>query len=189
MKKNLSQMMGLEFYLSSLSTEEYKKVIADQQPSIPNVKPLMSWDQFTLNYAQKNVQLKRKSDINTVQQFLKKEKLANNIDQIFKNQEFEGLIITDVEQNICWVNDGFTQMTGYPKRYALNKTPRFLQGEKTTIESKNLIREKLKTLSPFTGIITNYRKDNSEYECEVKIIPLVNNNIVTHFLALEKQVI
>jgi hypothetical protein len=64
----------------------------------------------------------------------------------------------------------------------------FLQGINTSAKTKKIIRNKLNDLKPFTGIITNYRKDNTPYECEVKIIPMYSEN-VTHFLAIEKQVV
>jgi len=77
-------------------------------------------------------------------------------------------------------------MTGYSKKFALNKTPNFLQGEATETETKKRIRTKLEHLKPFTEIIVNYRKDKTPYKCEVKIIPLYKDR-VTHFLAIEKK--
>ena len=112
----------------------------------------------------------------------------NEIDDIFENQDFEALIITDINQKILWVNNGFTEMTGYSKKFAINKTPNFLQGENTQRTTKKRIRTKLGLLEPFTEVITNYRKDNTPYKCEVKIIPLYKEK-VTHFLAIEKKVV
>ncbi|WP_231367643.1 PAS domain-containing protein [Gillisia sp. JM1] len=123
-----------------------------------------------------------------VKAFAEKANWKNEIGTIFKNRDFDALIITNIDQKILWVNDGFTQMTGYSKKLALNKTPNFLQGINTSITIKNKIRNKLNNLKPFTEIITNYRKDNSSYECEVKIIPMYVEN-VTHFLAIEKQIV
>ena len=79
-------------------------------------------------------------------------------------------------------------MTGYSKKYALHKTPSFLQGEATQGLTRNRIRKKLELLKPFTEVIVNYRKDNTPYKCEVKIIPLYKDK-VTHFLAIEKKVV
>ena len=79
-------------------------------------------------------------------------------------------------------------MTGYTKKYALNKTPNFLQGQNTLPETKKRIRGKLDELKPFAEIITNYKKDKTPYKCEVKIIPLYTDK-VTHFLAIEKKVV
>lgn len=188
MKYNLSEMMSLDIYLSSLSEEEYNNIRHQIKPSKAKAMPLMSWDIFSQNYFQKLEKLKMESDIKMVKSFAEKAKWNNDIDTIFEAQDFEALIITNVAQEILWVNDGFTQMTGYTKKFALSKTPHFLQGTDTSPETKKRIRNKLNDLKPFTEVITNYRKDNSTYKCEVKIIPMFTEN-VTHFLALEKQVV
>ncbi|TYB75726.1 PAS domain-containing protein [Bizionia myxarmorum] len=188
MKYNLSRMMCLDMYLSALPFKEYKEVKDQIKPSKSKNMPLLSWDIFSQQYSQTLDDLKTENDIKMVKLFAEKEKWQNEIDSIFENQDFEALIITDIEQKILWVNDGFTKMTGYSKTYAVNKTPKFLQGLNTSADSKQQFRAKLNRLEPFTEIITNYRKDNSPYTCEVKIIPLYAEN-VTHFLALERQVV
>lgn len=188
MAYNLSKMNALDLYLSSLSKKEYNKIKHQLNPIEANPIPLMSWDLFIENHFKTLKKLKINTDINTVKEFAEKAKWKNELDSIFENQNFEALIITDSEQKIQWVNDGFTEMTGYTKRHALNKTPRFLQGPNTCQEIKTKIRTQLSKSEPFTGIITNYRKDKSIYKCDVKIIPMYNEN-VTHFLAIERLVV
>ena len=78
-------------------------------------------------------------------------------------------------------------MTGYSKNFAINKTPKFLQGKGTSVQAKHSIKEKLLKDKPFKEIIVNYKKDKTTYSCEVKIIPLYNEG-TTHFIAFEKKV-
>lgn len=151
--------------------------------------PLLCWDIYSLHYFKNLEKLEKEKDIKTVNSFAKKEKWNNKINLIFKNQEFDALVITDLKQKIVWVNKGFTKMTGYTKRFAVNKTPRFLQGENTSLAVKKEIRAKLEKNQPFAGTVINYKKDKSLYNCEINIIPLHSNKKVTHFLALEKEVI
>ena len=181
-------MLSLDIYLSSLTDEAYNDIKDEIMPTEDKSVPLLSWDIFCLNYANIIEDFKTESDIKIVKTFAKKAKWKNEIDAIFKDQDFEALIITDADQNILWVNDGFTTMTGYSKTYALNKKPYFLQGENTSMETRKSIRNKLNDLKPFTAVLTNYKKDNSPYECEVKIIPMYGDN-VTHYLALEKKIV
>jgi len=188
MKYNISKMAALDLYLSTLSEKEYNKIEQQLNALKVNKMPLMSWDVFSENHFKTLKKLKTNSDINTVKVFAEKAKWKNELDSIFENQDFEALIISDSEQKIQWVNDGFTEMTGYSKKHAINKTPRFLQGPNTSQEIKTEIRTQLSNLKPFTGIITNYRKDNSLYKCEVKIIPMYSEK-VTHFLAIERLVV
>lgn len=180
--------MCLDIYLSSLSRVEYNKIKHQIEPSKSKPLPLLSWDIYSEHYFRTLKNLRNENDIKMVKSFAKKANWKNKIDSIFNNQDFEALIITDAEQNIIWVNDGFTKMTGYSKKFAINKKPSFLQGIRTKTKTKKKIRNKLNELKPFTEIITNYRKDNTPYKCEVKIIPMYNEN-VTHFLAIEKEVV
>ena len=148
MSRNLSEMMCLDIYLSSLSNKEYDNIKRHIKPNKNVIMPLLSWDVYSdYNYMVLE-RIKINRDIETVKAFAKKSCWKNEIDLLFKNQDFEALIITD---------------------------------------TRNQIRNQLKELKPFTAIITNYRKDKSSYECEVRIIPMYNEN-VTHFLAIEKLV-
>ena len=150
--------------------------------------PLLSWDIFsdfyfrTLELGEKNI------EIDMLNIFAKKYDWKNDISKIIQNNDYEAIILTDHNQKIVWVNKGFSSMTGYSKNFAINKTPRFLQGTDTSIETKSRIRKKIKLNQPFREIIINHKKDQTPYKCEVIIIPLYNKE-TTHFLALEKQVI
>ncbi|MDB4064880.1 PAS domain-containing protein [Flavobacteriaceae bacterium] len=188
MKNNLSNMMSLDIFISSISDSECENIMSEITPLKESIMPLASWDIFSQDYNLTLENLKIESDIDFIKLFAQKAHWKNEIDGIFKDQDFEALIITDINQKILWVNNGFTEMTGYTKKYALNKTPNFLQGQKTLPETKKRIRGKLDELKPFTEIITNYKKDNTPYKCEVKIIPLYTDK-VTHFLAIEKKVV
>ena len=180
-------MKCLEFYLSSLSDNEYDKIKDQIKPSKSKSFPLVSWDIFSDSYSQKLQQIQKKIEIDMVKSFVDKLH-KNSIDLIFEAQDYHALVITSLSQKILWVNKGFTEMTGYSKSFAIDKTPRFLQGHNTSLETKQRIRNKLKDLKPFTEIVTNYKKDNSLYKCEVKIIPLFDDH-KTHFLAIEKEIV
>jgi PAS domain-containing protein len=117
--------MCLDIYTSSLSYKEYDKIKLQIKPSKAKFMPLLSWDIFSQHYVNTLENLKTESDIKMVKAFAEKSKWKNEIDTIFNNQDFDALIITDAAQKILWVNDGFTQMTGYSKTFAVNKKPYF----------------------------------------------------------------
>lgn len=148
--------------------------------------PLLCWDIYSEYFLKLLEDSKREQDILKIKSLAKKLNWKNDIDAIFEKKYFEAIVLTDLQQSILWVNKGFTDMTGYSKKHALNKRPVFLQGIKTCLEIRKKIRTQLNANKPFTAIITNYKKDNTPYECEVKIFPLFTNE-TTHFLALEKQ--
>ncbi len=189
MKKEMDQMMCLDIYLSSLTEQENKDITVAIKPAKKGaMAPLLSWDLHIDNFHNLAVQSKQETAVRAFEKIAKKLQWENDISSLFENQEFEALVITDLHKKIVWVSDGFSEMTGYTKKFALDKTPAFLQGVETTAEVKSRINAKIKKDEPFTDIIVNYRKDKTSYKCEIKIIPLYTEK-TTHYLALERQVV
>jgi len=149
--------------------------------------PLISWDIFINSYQNNLRQFEKYSDIEKVKELADKFNWKTKIDSLIVESDYEAIVITDMGQNIIWVNNGFTEMTGYSKKFALNKRPTFLQGEATSEETKARIREHLRLDKPFKEVIINYKKDKTPYKCEVQIIPL-HGDETTHYIALERQV-
>ena len=187
MKHNLYNMMGLDIYLSSLENDEYNAISSQINDDGHLHLPLMSWDIYSENYAHKLQEDKKVQDILKIKSLAAKHNWQNDIDALFEDHEFEAILVTNLDQNIIWVNDGFTTMTGYSKLEALHKTPRFLQGPKTSKQTKQRISVKLNERQAFKEVIVNYKKDGAPYKCEVKVFPLYADH-TTHFIALERQV-
>lgn len=149
--------------------------------------PLLSWDLSSLGYLNAIEKLEKQQDLKHLEGFAKKYEWKNDLSEILNSHEYEALVLTDVTRNILWVNEGFTEMTGYSRNKMLHNTPSILQSEETTQYSKNFIRKGLKKNTPFKAIITNRKKDNTIYKCELHIFPLKGTE-TTHYLALERQV-
>ncbi len=153
------------------------------------VMPLISWDifsQFSLNtIVNRNT---KNNDINQLLYFSNKLNLNKKMaSSILSHNRYEALVLTNKSREILWVNEGFTEMTGYSKDFAIKKTPVFLQGEATTEKKRLNIRKKLNEETSFKEVIINYKKDGTPYHCEIQIFPLVNNE-TTYYLALETAV-
>jgi len=185
-KSDLHKMIGLDIFLNSLSYEEYKKTEQQLIQTTNNRLPLISGDIFMQHIS--NIPVKK--DTIELLKFSKQYKWHNNIPSILKGKNYDALVLTDISKKIHWVNDGFSKMTGYKKEFALNKTPKILQGKDTLESTKERIREKIALNKPFKEVILNYKKDNTPYKCEVSIFPLyTNKKETTHFLALEREVV
>lgn len=97
------------------------------------------------------------------------------------------IILTDARRKIIWVNDGFTNITGYTLTEVIGKSPgRLLQGPNTEREAVNRIRKHLASQVPFKDEIINYRKNGEEYVCRLVIHPIFNNQQeLTNYIAFE----
>jgi PAS domain S-box-containing protein len=187
MKTNLVNMKCLDLFISSLDEENYnatKKLIT---PSKCIILPIISFDLYIDYFSDEMNTLNRINDINIIKEFAAKFQWNNNVEEIFENEIFETIVLTNKEQEIIWVNDGFKKMTGYSKNFAIKKTPSFLQGEDTCKITKKRIKNKLANNKPFKEIVLNYKEDNTSYKCEIKVFPLSYKN-TTHYIALERAV-
>lgn len=187
MKNDLSKMMCLDLYLSSLSKKEYQKVEPHLKPAETISMPLMSWDISGQGYQKRIYERQKKNDLMKLLDFAEKHKWNTSIMDILKDQNYEALVLTDASQKIVWVNKGFSEMTGYSANFAVNRSPSFLSGPETSIETRKSIADKLHNGEPFKEVIVNYKKNKEKYNCELNIFPLYRDE-VTHYLALEKQV-
>lgn len=188
-KRDFNTMLCLDIYLSSLDEKERAKVSRKLKPMDHKLSPLLSGDIYSGYVHQLATEEKRKNDLQVLLQFHKKLNWNVDLDKILKNDYFT-LVLTDTKQIIQWANKSFSTMTGYPINYAVGRSPRFLQGENTSEETRKRIRQQLTSGKPFTETVINYRKNSESYQCKVNIYPLVNQQQeVTHFLALESETI
>ncbi|AHW59507.1 PAS domain S-box-containing protein [Draconibacterium orientale] len=188
MKKNLGDMMCLDIYLSSLSKAELEKVKKDIKPPKRLAPPLMCWEFYYPKYQQNLKEAERETELKTLHKYSGKFNWKTDLKKVLKTYPYKALILTNETKRILWVNDGFSEMTGYPKSYAINRSPIFLQGENTSEAVKLRINEKIEQNKPFKEVVVNYRKNGEMYNCEIQIFPLTGNNNSIHFLALEREV-
>tara|TARA_R110000744_G_scaffold37249_2_gene85463 strand:- start:11190 stop:12467 length:1278 start_codon:yes stop_codon:yes gene_type:complete len=95
----------------------------------------------------------------------------------------------DKGPKIVYVNQAFTALTGYTKEEVLGKTPRILQGPKTSNETTYKIRTALAQQLPVKAQILNYSKSGQEYWLDMNIVPMKNEfNDVFYFAAVERDV-
>lgn len=106
------------------------------------------------------------------------------------------VIITDVDPidepygpRIIYVNQSFTNLTGYTQEEAIGKTPRILQGDKTDKNTLKRIRLALEKQEPIHVELLNYAKDQSEYWLDFTIVPIKDHRgYVKYFAAIEHDI-
>ncbi len=88
---------------------------------------------------------------------------------------------------IVYVNDRFTELTGYSADEAMGKTPGMMQGPKTDREVLDRLTREVAEGRVFHGRTINYRKDGSEFEIEWKVKRVVDIDDVTYFIAVQRE--
>jgi len=104
------------------------------------------------------------------------------------------IMITDTELNapgprILFVNEAFTEMTGYSAEEAIGQCPRFLQGPDTSKEELRRLRTALVEQEDCQVELLNYHKNGTAYWVEMSIVPVTSvHGACTHFISVERDI-
>jgi PAS domain S-box-containing protein len=99
------------------------------------------------------------------------------------------IIVTDRNQLIQYVNTHFEQMSGYSYHEMIGQRPNLLQGVGTSAEVRQRIRQAIAQQQSVDEWLLNYRKDQTEYGCHIRIWPILNHRQeLVNFVALEQEV-
>jgi PAS domain S-box-containing protein len=92
----------------------------------------------------------------------------------------DAIIIADAklldhpDPQILYVNQAFTQITGYTPEEAIGQTTEILYGPKIKLSQLEKIRTAFKLQQPIRSEILNYRKDGSDYWADLTFVPIVD---------------
>ncbi|RZS93947.1 PAS domain S-box protein [Aquimarina brevivitae] len=107
----------------------------------------------------------------------------------------DAVIITEADPlakpgpKIIYVNEAFTNMTGYMAEEAIGATPRMLQGPKTSQEEVSKLSLALRNYEPYEATLINYKKNGEEFWVNFNVTPVANEmGIYTHWIAIERDV-
>ena len=165
--------------------EEYDKQLVDytKETAAMNL-PLLSWD-FHLNNL--NNVAKEVYDVNLINKLTKKLIVGVDIiEEYTKNSKV--IVITNPDLEIEFASSNIVEMTGYLSSEVIGNSPKMFQGPNTDVVISKDIRVHVNESKAFEATLTNYRKDNSEYECHIKGYPIFNKKgVLVKFVALEQE--
>lgn len=95
------------------------------------------------------------------------------------------VLITDKKFNIEWVNQSFSDITGYSAEEAVGKKPTFLEGSNTNRETLDRLWITLEKGENFIGEILNCAKDGHEFWSYTNISAVKNDaNEIEKYIAI-----
>ncbi len=106
----------------------------------------------------------------------------------------DGIIITEANlgnpgPKVIYVNEAFSQISGYSAEEMIGQSPRILQNEFTKRETLDEMKSALSQGKPFKGELLNVHKDGRQYWLDISIVPVKDaQGIVTHFAAIERDI-
>lgn len=121
------------------------------------------------------------SDLSKIKEEEKNKRLFS---EIFKNNTV-GVVITDVEGNIEWVNDSFTKITGYTSEEVEGKNPNILKSGKHDDDYYSNMWNSILNDGRWQGEIYNKRKNGEIYQEWLNIIAVKDDSgKIEHFIAM-----
>ena len=101
----------------------------------------------------------------------------------------EGLVVTDVDGTIIYVNLGFTKITGYTYEEAIGKNPRILKSGKQSREFYERMWDTILSGKVWRGELINRRKDGTFYWEEMIIVPIKDDmGRIVNFVAVKRDI-
>jgi PAS domain S-box-containing protein len=99
------------------------------------------------------------------------------------------IVITDTDGTIEYVNQHFTELTGYSPEEAIGLNPRILKTGETGIEEYRRLWKTILAGDEWRGEFHNRKKDGDLYWEQAYISPIRDNSgRITHFIAIKEDI-
>ncbi len=100
------------------------------------------------------------------------------------------VVLSDSAGNIEWVNESFTQITGYTLDEAKGMAPgRLLHGEETDPITVAMINNALENKKPIEVDVVHYSKSHKKYWVKVQIQPVFDSTgQLEYFISIQKEI-
>lgn len=119
---------------------------------------------------------------------ISKDKIVNQLSMAVK-QSSSMILMTDQEGRIEYVNDKFTEITGYTLEEIKGKTPKILKSGKHSKEFYKKLWNTIKSGKVWIGEMYNKKKNGEYYWESEKIYPILDNNgKITNFVAIKDDI-
>jgi PAS domain S-box-containing protein len=140
----------------------------------------------------KSIYLNRQKSIKIQEQieFISKSELELRKLSLIATKTKNGVIISDSFGKVEWINDAFSEITGYTLEEVKGKKPKeFLQSEQSDPQVLLQLKEALQKKKPIEVSIKNITKDKRVYINQLEIVPVFDEfGNHTNFIALQKDV-
>ncbi|MCC6235242.1 MAG: PAS domain-containing protein, partial [Verrucomicrobiales bacterium] len=172
--------------------EDLRRVMEAQQVSLDELQHLTAQlHQQREELRQANELLRaRNAVLQETQGALQRSEAAARLVGLVASRTHNGVVITNAEGGVVWVNEGFTRITGYTLEDIAGRRPgHLLQGPGTDPATVAYMHHQLALQRGFTTEILNYARNGRPYWVAIEVQPVRDERgTLTHFLAIETDI-
>lgn len=99
-----------------------------------------------------------------------------------------GIVVTDLESRIIYVNKAIEQLTGYQRQEVIGRYPGLLNCEVYAEEIQQQIICSMQSNKNWCGLISQERIDGSRYKAEVEIFPVQTENGTVAWASIHRDI-
>ncbi|AFH49948.1 NarL family signal transduction histidine kinase [Ignavibacterium album JCM 16511] len=119
---------------------------------------------------------------------IKTEKMINLLTNALHSAA-NGVIITDRDGKIIWLNEAIEKLTGYKEEEMIGKTTSIFKSGLMPDEFYKKMWNTIESGKVWKGELINKRKDGTYYEEEMTITPIYDNeNEISHFISIKQDI-
>jgi PAS domain S-box-containing protein len=127
-------------------------------------------------------------DAQDITEMSKQEEQIREMSLVAENTT-NGVILSDGQGRIKWVNKAFERTTGYSLDEIKGKFPRsFLHGPETDRNVETEILELVRQKKGFIGDIINYKKNGKPYWIHLNLSPILSNNQIENIVVIQTDI-
>jgi PAS domain S-box-containing protein len=166
---NTGDLLSLDYLISYVTGTILLYALSDNLESAKNV--------IIANILDSKIALQKKND-----ELEKLSIVASNTDN--------SVIIIDRFNKIEWVNEAFTQHTGYNINEVIGKNPEeFLYGPLTNEDTVNILKDKIKQGNSFSGEILKYHKLGHTFWHQLTVTPIFDKEgAIARYVRVESEI-
>ncbi|MDV6376016.1 sensor domain-containing diguanylate cyclase [Deinococcus arenicola] len=97
------------------------------------------------------------------------------------------LLVTDARRSIVYINETFSQVTGYTLEEVRGRTCAFLQGVETDPADIAFMRAALDRGEAFERVVLNYRKDGEPLWYRLRVQPMFVDGTLQYFVGVQED--
>jgi nitrogen fixation negative regulator NifL len=99
------------------------------------------------------------------------------------------ITVTDLNADICYANQAFCELTGYPLEELEGRNQRLLSSKQTPVEHYQTLWETIRAGRSWQGRIVNRKRCGQDYLAELTISPILNaQGETSHYLAMQRDI-